>query len=517
MSDSTFIPTKITFKPGYMRDGSNFSNTNSVDGLWNRFFNGRPRKMGGFSRFNFDIEGTIREIWTDDRDGLTNIHLFGDYGVQRVRVNQNTGVIYAPLDRTPVGYTVDPSNSWQVDQIYDSASNKSIIIACSGSNMSSIDSSGAGSIYWADPQDASLFAAATFAPGNPSSLTGGSCVVHPYAFYYGDDGYLTWSAPNDPFNLATASGGGGVAGVRISESKIIKGNSFRSGSAGPSALFWSLNSLVRASYIGGSPVFSYSTLADYISPLNPRSIVQYDSAFYWPDKGRFLTFNGTVSEIKNSYNLRWFYENLNWKYKSKCFGISMADWGEIWWCFPYRENTEPSHAIILNLREQCFYDTELPNRNRTAGVESQGYRYPLMASNYELSGGDIVGALWDHERGNDEVNGSTIKAIRAYFDTPFISLPHAAAGNFGLNITDFEPDIRFTNAMRVQLIGRVAPDSPNIEDVVKTFYPRDTIVHFDKDFRMIKLILESNIIGGSYIFGDSNLIYTQPSGQRNTR
>jgi len=134
-----------------------------------------------------------------------------------------------------------------------------------------------------------------------------------------------------------------------------------------------------------------------------------------------------------------------------------------------------------------------------------------------LSGGDIVGALWDHERGNDEVNGSTIKAIRAYFDTPFISLPHAAAGNFGLNITDFEPDIRFTNAMRVQLIGRVAPDSPNIEDVVKTFYPRDTIVHFDKDFRMIKLILESNIIGGSYIFGDSNLIYTQPSGQRNTR
>jgi len=60
------------------------------------------------------------------------------------------------------------------------------------------------------------------------------------------------------------------------------------------------------------------------------------------------------------------------------FATKVPRFGEIWWCYPRGHATECTHAIVYNVRENTWYDTELPNGGRSAGVFPAVYRKPLM-------------------------------------------------------------------------------------------------------------------------------------------
>jgi hypothetical protein len=148
----------------------------------------------------------------------------------------------------------------------------------------------------------------------------------------------------------------------------------------PSALFWSADSLVRASYIGGSgPVFQFDTISSQSSILSGQSVIEYDGVFYWIGTDRFLQFNGVVREVENNTNLNFFFDNLNYPMRQKVFALKVPRFGEIWWCFPKGESSEPNHAIIYNVRENTWYDTALPNGGRGAGLFPAVFSKPLMS------------------------------------------------------------------------------------------------------------------------------------------
>ena len=61
------------------------------------------------------------------------------------------------------------------------------------------------------------------------------------------------------------------------------------------------------------------------------------------------------------------------------FAYKVPRFGEIWWCFPFGDSTEPNHAVIYNVRENTWYDTALPNDGRGAGLFPAVFRKPLLS------------------------------------------------------------------------------------------------------------------------------------------
>jgi hypothetical protein len=104
-------------------------------------------------------------------------------------------------------------------------------------------------------------------------------------------------------------------------------------------------------------------------------------------------YNGVVKEVPNPLNQNWFFDNLNYAQRQKVFAFKVPRWGEIWWCFPYGDATECSHAVIFNVREQTWYDTILPNGGRCNGQYAKVYRYPIMSGNESVHAVRNIGSL----------------------------------------------------------------------------------------------------------------------------
>ena len=100
--------------------------------------------------------------------------------------------------------------------------------------------------------------------------------------------------------------------------------------------------------------------------MSARSVIEYDGVFFWAANNRFMMYNGVVREVPNSRNLNFFFDNIRPHNQGKCFGFANPRWGEIWWCFPYGNATECTHAVVLNVRENDWVDTELPPGLRSA-------------------------------------------------------------------------------------------------------------------------------------------------------
>lgn len=115
-----------------------------------------------------------------------------------------------------------------------------------------------------------------------NNVSGGIVAIGPYLFTYGSNGKIAYSDIND-FTAATEA--------NVTQQKIVKGFPLRGGGAGPAGLFWSLDSLIRATFIqdATAPDFQFDTLATDISILSSQGIVEYDGIFYWPGVDRFLT------------------------------------------------------------------------------------------------------------------------------------------------------------------------------------------------------------------------------------
>jgi hypothetical protein len=76
----------------------------------------------------------------------------------------------------------------------------------------------------------------------------------------------------------------------------------RGGTNAPSGLFWSLDSLIRVSYIGAPDYWRYDIITSQSSILSSSGVIEYDGIYYWCGVDRFLMYNGVVQEIPNPMN-----------------------------------------------------------------------------------------------------------------------------------------------------------------------------------------------------------------------
>ena len=487
---------EIKSLPGIKRDGTRLEGDAYVDGQWVRFQRGLPRKIGGYRSINKFLNGISRGLHAFTQNDLTYVHSGSFNKVERFYIDStnNTSVI---VDRTPTtGFTVDADNVWQFD--VDSDSTQNLIMAQVAPNGRNLANSNGGALFSGPVLGTGALTPVTLPSGG--NCTGGVVSLHPYTFIYGTNGYVAWSIPGDPTNFT----GSGSGSANAASQKLVKAMPLRGGPGNsPSGLFWSADALVRGTFVGGAPVFQFDTISTESSILSPNSVIEYDGVFYWAGVDRFLMFNGVVREVPNALNLNWFFDGLNETQAQKVFAFKVPRYGEIWWCYPRDGATECSHAVIYNVRENSWYDCELPNGGRSAGFSPSVFRKPLLTGVQTSTSGY---KLWVHETGVDEVDGIVTQPILSYFETADISLPVLAQTNRQLHILSLEPDFVQSGDMEVSVHGRFNARSPEIESPPLSFpavatNPQQTLITLKEQRRQLRFRFTSNVVGGDYQMG----------------
>jgi hypothetical protein len=225
---------------------------------------------------------------------------------------------------------------------------------------------------------------------NNVQVSGGVVSLHPYLFVYGNNGLVRNCAAGNLQDWVSAD----ANETNVATGKIVQGLPVRGGSNAPSGLFWSLDSLIRVSYIGGAgtpPQFwRYDIISSQSSILSSQSAIEYDGIYYWCGVDRFLLYNGVVKEIPNSMTQNYFFDNLNYAQRQKVWATKVPRYGEVWWFYPRGDATECTDAIIYNVRENTWYDAgQALGARRSAGYFSQVFAFPV-AADWDVSESELV-------------------------------------------------------------------------------------------------------------------------------
>jgi hypothetical protein len=436
---------------GVQRDGTVFDKNYYTDGKWVRFQRGRPRKMGGYRVISSQLSGPSRGIWVNTQNAFTSIFSGYNDGLQVLTIDEN-GIGSGLQDFTLSNFTASDDNLWQFDGFYDvSGSGLQSILAAPCQNLNSISStvntpvlignitgttmsqigvftdsattvntnativlaasnpligpgqsvSGAGiqagttvvsvstvNVVLSLPATASATVTVTF--NNNVSVSGGVASLHPYVFVYGNDGLIRNCAAGNAEDWVSAD----ANETNVATGKIVQGLPVRGGSNAPSGLFWSLDSLIRVSYIGGqgtpAQYWRYDIISSQSSILSSQSAIEYDGIYYWCGVDRFLMYSGVVKEVPNAMNQNYFFDNLNYSQRQKVWVSKVPRFGEVWWFYPKGDATECTDAIIYNVRENTWYDAgQAEGARRSAGYFSQVFAYPVQAS-WDVTTEEIV-------------------------------------------------------------------------------------------------------------------------------
>ena len=473
------MTTQKTFaldtKPGVQRDGTVFDMNFYTDGKWVRFQRGRPRKMGGYVQITAQLAGPSRGIYIDPKNAYTTIYNGYSDGLQTLVVNQyGVGTGITDLTIPTSAFTASSLNLWQMDAMFDSfGSGLSLFIAHPGQNLAAIDSATNTPVLRGDTSGSTMSKVGVFTasattngtttltlgaantlvaagqtitgtgiPTSPAttvvsvvgtavtmsaaatssttitatfdnniSVSGGCTVLHPYLFVYGNNGLIQNCSAGNVNDWVTAT----TNKTYVASTKIVKGLPVRGGANAPSGLFWSLDSLIRVSYVpttvtvgttSSTFYWRYDIISSQTSIMSSQCVIEYDGIFYWIGIDRFLMYGGTVKEVPNSFNQNYFFDNLNYSQRQKVWAQKIPRFGEIWWYYPRGTATECTDAIIYNIRENCWYDAgQAIGARRCAGFYSQVFNYPV-ATNWETSatGGVLTGSITN--AGSGYTNGT---------------------------------------------------------------------------------------------------------------
>ena len=495
-------PAPLASAPGIKRDGTRFDNEHYLDGEWCRFQRGKPKKIGGYQQVTDTVPEITRGMHSFSSDDIQYLHLGHPNSLGQYQVSN--GTLNAFNDRTPGALDTDLNNLWQFDIFADTGGTGShLLVAHVAQNAANIDNSVNGELWIGTIDDTAILDQVGLnAAWNGAEATSGGVVTSGvYIWTYGSEGLIVQSQAN---NLSTAP-----VAINIGTQKIVKGMPLRGSGQGPAALFWGLDILIRATFIpAGPPDFAYDIIARGITIMSSQGVIEMDGIYYWPGVDRWYMFNGVVREIPNNMNQNWFFDNINFNARQKCFGFKIPRYGELWWCYPRGSATECTHAVVFNVREGYWFDTPLPdnddlNQGRTAGVYADVYQRPFMVDNFETSNGRTI---WQHETAFDKIRASNVSAIRSSFETHEFSLLDQQMADKSLSVARVEPDILQTGDMTLQVRGRPNANADVVDGDTRTIFASpstsdEETLKFKEIKRLMSFKFVSNVGGGNYELG----------------
>ena len=336
----------------------------------------------------------------DNNTALPTTVISATYASPNTTVTVTTSSITgtpATVSLYDVTFTPDPNLLWQFDLQYSPAGGSLQVLAHPGRNLANIDNAIQTQVLTGgllpDALNEWNFQGLADTGGQnptyrPITVDGGVCVLYPYTFVYGSDGFIAnnhvdTNADLTTYNQQTITDWNGPTSnqVNMASSKIVKGLPVRGGTNSPSGLFWATDSLIRVSFTGQDPLYwRYDIISSQISTISSSCFVEMDGIFYWMGVDRFYLYNGAVSVLPNDKNVNWLFDNLNFVQRQKVWTTKVPRYNEIWFFYPRGDAMECTDAIIYNVKDKIWYDAGSANgARRSCGYTTEVFPTPIWA------------------------------------------------------------------------------------------------------------------------------------------
>jgi len=297
-----------------------------------------------------------------------------------------------------VTFTPNANLLWQFDLQYSPAGGSLQVLAHPGNNLANIDSAIqtqvlTGGLLPDGSNEWNFYGLADTGGQNPTYrpivVDGGVCVLYPFTFVYGSDGFIAnnnveTNTTLTTYNQQTITDWNGATAnqVNMASSKIVKGIPVRGGTNSPSGMFWATDSLIRVSFTGTNPLYwRYDIISSQISTISSSCFVEMDGIFYWMGVDRFYLYNGAVSVLPNDKNVNWLFDNLNFVQRQKVWATKVPRYNEIWFFYPRGSASECTDAIIYNVKDKIWYDAgSALGARRSCGYTTEVFPTPIWAS-----------------------------------------------------------------------------------------------------------------------------------------
>jgi hypothetical protein len=290
-------------------------------------------------------------------------------------------------------YFPDARNLWQFDLQYSPSGGALKVLAHPGLNLENIDNGLATPLLFGNVlPNASyewVFSILADTTGQnptyqPISVSGGVCVLYPFIFVYGDNGYIANNhVDTSSYGDQTLTDWNGATAnqVNMASTKVVKGTPVRGGTNSPSGLFWATDSLIRVSFTGAAPLYwRYDIISSQISIMSSSSIVEMDGVNFWMGVDRFYLYNGQVSVLPNDKNINWLFDNINFQQRQKAWATKVPRYNEIWFFYPRGGSTECNDVIIYNTKDKIWYDAgQALGSYRSCGYTTEIFPSPIWA------------------------------------------------------------------------------------------------------------------------------------------
>lgn len=296
--------------------------------------------------------------------------------------------------------TFQPNDAylWQFDVQYSPSGGALNLVASPGANLLNVDSGIPTQVLVGNvEQNASntwVFTGLSDSAGQnptyrPITVDGGVCVLYPYIFVYGSNGFIANNHVDQ--NYADQSlfdwNGATANQVNMAASKVIKGVTTRGGTNAPSGLFFATDSLIRVSFTAQAPYYwRYDIISSQISVMSSSAIVEMEGSYFWMGVDRFYVYNGQVQVLPNDKNVNWLFNNLNYEQRQKVWATKIPRYNEIWFFYPRGTATECTDAIIYNVKDKIWYDAgSADGAQRSCGWTTEIFTTPIWADwNYNV-------------------------------------------------------------------------------------------------------------------------------------
>ncbi len=116
--------------------------------------------------------------------------------------------------------------------------------------------------------------------------------------------------------------------------------------------------------------------------IGPKARAIIEDAVFWMGTGDFYVFDGyTVNTLPNNTVKRYVYDNINMGQSYKCFCLANVEYSEVWFFYPFGNDTECNNYVMYNYKEGHFTTGTMNRSCAEEGANVNGNPYMVQIGN----------------------------------------------------------------------------------------------------------------------------------------